>query len=53
MVEHDRNYPSIVLWSIGNEVREQSMPEGWKYARMLTGLCHGLAPTRPITQACD
>ena len=53
MVERDRNHPSVVMWSIGNEVREQSTPDGWKYARMLAGLCHGLDPTRPITQACD
>ncbi len=53
MVERDRNHPSIVMWSIGNEVPEQSQTEGWRYARMLAGLCHGLDPTRPITQACD
>ena len=53
MVERDRNHPSVVMWSIGNEVREQSISEGWEYARMLAGLCHGLDPTRPITQACD
>lgn len=53
MVERDRNHPSIVMWSIGNEVREQVMPDGWKYARMLAGLCHSLDSTRPITQACD
>lgn len=53
MVERDRNHPSIVMWSIGNEVPEQSQAEGWRYARMLAGICHGLDPTRPITQACD
>lgn len=53
MVERDRNHPSIVMWSIGNEVREQAMPEGHLIARELAGLCHSLDPTRPITQACD
>ena len=53
MVERDRNHPSIVMWSIGNEVREQVVQDGWKYARMLAGLCHSLDSTRPITQACD
>lgn len=53
MVKRDRNHPSVVMWSIGNEVREQNMPDGWKYARRLVGLCHSLDPTRPITQACD
>ena len=53
MVERDRNHPSVVMWSIGNEVREQVVSDGWKYAQMLAGLCHSLDPTRPITQACD
>ncbi len=53
MVERDRHHPSIIMWSIGNEVREQVVPDGWKYARMLAGLCHSLDPGRPITQACD
>ena len=53
MVERDRNHPSIVMWSIGNEVREQSVEGEWEIARMLAGLCHSLDPSRPITQACD
>ena len=53
MIERDRNHPSIVMWSIGNEVREQSMTDGSHYARMLAGIAHGIDPTRPITQACD
>ncbi len=53
MVERDRNHPSIVMWSIGNEVHEQVIPGGFEIARMLAGICHGLDPTRPITQACD
>ena len=53
MVERDRNHPSVIMWSIGNEVREQVVDGGWKYARMLAGLCHSLDSTRPLTQACD
>lgn len=53
MIERDRNHPSIIMWSIGNEVREQIMEDGWKYARKLAGLCHSLNSTRPVTQACD
>ncbi len=53
MVERDRNHPCVVMWSIGNEVPEQSREDGWRTARMLAGLCHAIDPTRPITQACD
>lgn len=53
MIVRDRNHPSIIMWSIGNEVREQVLPNGWVIAKKLAGLCHALDPSRPITQACD
>ena len=53
MVKRDRNHPSVVMWSIGNEIAEQVSEDGWKVARALAGLCHALDPTRPITAACD
>lgn len=49
MIRRDRNHPSIVLWSIGNETLEQSSPDGWKTARRLTDICHQEDPTRPVT----
>ena len=53
MVLRDRNHPSIIMWSIGNEIREQVDENGWQIARKLAGLCHALDHTRPITAACD
>lgn len=53
MMLRDRNHPSIIMWSVGNEVREQVIPEGWNIAKELVGLCHSLDPSRPTTQACD
>ncbi len=53
MVLRDRNHPSVVLWSIGNEVGEQSMEGGHETALMLAEFCRSLDPTRPLTQACD
>ena len=53
MVLRDRNHPSIIMWSIGNEIREQVDENGCQIAHRLAGLCHALDPTRPITAACD
>jgi beta-galactosidase len=43
----DRNHPSIILWSIGNEVNELDTPEGASIAAELTGIAHDEDPTRP------
>ena len=51
MIRRDRNHPSIVMWSIGNEVSEQADPDGWKIARRLTQISHEEDPTRPTTSA--
>ena len=51
MVRRDRNHPSIILWSIGNEIPEQKEPDGWKEAKRLVSFFHDEDPTRPTTSA--
>ncbi|PTL26451.1 beta-galactosidase [Prevotella sp. oral taxon 820] len=53
LVLNHRNHPSIVMWSIGNEIPEQWSEEGRETARRLQDLCHRLDPTRPVTQGID
>ena len=53
MLERDRNHPSIVIWSVGNEVPDQKTDEGVKTLHKLAEICHQVDPTRPVTQACD
>ena len=53
LVVANRNHPSIVMWSIGNEIPEQSNVEGRLLSIRLQGLCHSLDPTRPVTQGLD
>lgn len=53
MVEHYRNSPSVVMWSIGNEVPSQWGPGGVKELTMLQDLVHKLDPTRPVTCGMD
>jgi beta-galactosidase len=49
LIRRDRNHPSVVMWSIGNEILEQASASGWKVARRLTDICHEEDPTRPVT----
>jgi beta-galactosidase len=51
LVVSGRNHPSVLFWSIGNEIPEQGTPEGVRIARQLIQRVRQLDPTRPITQA--
>ena len=49
----NRNHPSIVMWSIGNEIPDQSSATGLKYTKLIQELIHRLDGTRPCTQGMD
>ena len=53
LVLNHRNHPSIVMWSIGNEIPEQWSEEGRRISEHLQNLCHKFDPTRPVTQGMD
>ena len=53
LVLNHRNHPSIVMWSIGNEIPEQWSDEGRRISEHLQNLCHKFDPTRPVTQGMD
>ena len=53
MIRRDRNHPSVIAWSIGNEVGEQGMSDRWHIAQTLTDICHREDPTRPTTAGND
>ena len=48
-----RNSPSVIMWSIGNEVPEQPSLDGAKLAYRLQEICHREDPTRPVTNGMD
>lgn len=53
MVQQYRNNPSVVMWSVGNEVPSQWGPDGISELLMLQDCAHKLDPTRPVTCGMD
>ena len=53
MIHRDRNHPSVVIWSAGNEVPDQVVENGNDVMRKLAETFHKEDPTRPVTQAND
>ena len=49
MVEHDYNHPSVIMYSIGNELSEPATQEGMGYARNIIREMHLMDPSRPVT----
>ncbi|WP_165390999.1 glycoside hydrolase family 2 TIM barrel-domain containing protein [Pseudoduganella lutea] len=53
MVTAGRNHPSVIFWSVGNEIPEQASPEGVKTTRELAARIRQLDSTRPVTQGVN
>ncbi len=53
MVLRDRNHPSVILWSIGNEIPNRQKPEVVDMARSIAEYIRKLDPTRPVTSAVN
>ncbi|MCX6938273.1 MAG: DUF4982 domain-containing protein [Verrucomicrobia bacterium] len=53
LVRRDRNHPSVIMWSVGNEVPDQGTPEGPAIAARLRDLVRLEDTTRPVTAGMD
>jgi len=53
MVLRDLNHPSVIMWSIGNEIPESDQPGGHETAKMLAKFVRKLDPGRPVTAAVN
>lgn len=51
MISRDRNHPSIIMWSIGNEINERADTSGIRIARQLISFIKTMDTTRPFTNA--
>ena len=53
MIRRDKNHPSIIMWSIGNEIPEQDNDNAYEMVKRLADICFREDPTRPVTSACN
>lgn len=53
MIEHDLSHPSVVMYSIGNEISELGLPEGREFCGQLADLVREADPTRPVTSGVN
>ena len=53
MLLRDRNHPSVIMWSIGNEIPNVDSPEEVEVAKMLADYIRKVDPTRPVTLAAN
>lgn len=53
MVRRDRNHPSVILWSVGNEEPWQADDRGYRIAKTMRDRIHQLDGTRPVTMAMN
>ena len=51
MILRDRNHPSVILWSIGNEVPQRASARGYVIEKELSDEVRRLDPSRPVTEA--
>ncbi len=53
MIRRDRNHPSVILWSLGNEEPEQGTERGARIVTTMKRLVRRLDPSRPVTVAME
>lgn len=52
-LKRDRNHPSVIIWSVGNEVPESMKNGENETVKRLLEICHRIDPTRPVTVGCN
>jgi beta-galactosidase len=53
LIRRDRNHPSVIMWSTGNEMPDQRNQRGVDISRRLTAIAKEEDPTRPVTAGCN